>query len=246
MNHLAVVMSSLVLIACGGGGGGGSSAPPPATTAPVASSLSFPLKAAFSSRTASGATETLSANSTVATRAVDGDCSGTLKRTTGPALAGAIFEGASVLSAVSVTTITFSNCTPASAIDTSTSYFDTNYLPLGSSKLPSDYGVYLVPPTIPTSVKVGDVGVVGTQTIYFNSSKNSIPPIKATVVSSYIVEADTASTAIVNLITKRYHLGSSSQPLFTEQARFRISSTGALTAMSVDIRYDSGLYLLFK
>lgn len=249
MKYLVVVLGSVGLIACGGGGGGGSAvSTPSSTTIPVVSALSFPLKAGLSARTASGVAATLTAIGSVATRTTDGDCSGSINRTTGPATAGTVFEGVAALSAVSVTSISFSNCTPTSSIETSTNYFDTNYVPRGLNIQGSDYGVYLVPPTIPSSVKVGDVGVVGTQTIYFNSSKNSIPPIKATIVSSYIVEADTATSAIVNLITKRYHLGSSSSLLSTEQDRYRISSTGVLTAASVDIQYasNSTLHLVFK
>jgi len=53
--------------------------------------------------------------------------------------------------------------------------------------------------TIPTTVKVGDTGSIGTETKYTDSTK--VTPSGVTVMS-YIVEADTTSSAIVNLIDK--------------------------------------------
>lgn len=224
--------------ACGGGSGG---SPPP--SGPVTSTLSFPLRSGLNTRTANGQTITLTANGAPATETTNGLCSGTLNKTTGPATGGATFEGAPALSAVTVITISFTNCVPASLASTGTTYYDSNYLPLGFNIQGGDYGVFLVPPTIPNSVKVGDVAIIGTETLYTNSTKtvgNGRQDL------SIVVEPDTADTAIVNLISKGYN--ASSQLLFTEQDRYRISSTGALTLVSVDIQYSttSTLHLVFR
>jgi hypothetical protein len=133
---------------------------------------------------------------------------------------------------VSVTTISFSNCTPAFSTSTATDYYDTNFLPLGFEEQGGDYGVLLVPPIIPDSVMVGDVGIFGTITLYTDSTKafgNGRHDW------SFVVEPDTATTAIVNLISKGYD--ASSQLLYTEQDRYRITSTGALTLISVDVQF---------
>lgn len=247
MKMLVVALCSWVLVGCGGGGGDAAPAAPAAPAGPVTSSLSFPLRTGFNAIAASGATSSLTANGTTATRITDGDCSGTQHGTVGPANVATTFEGAPALSAVSVTTLAFSNCTPASAVATSTSYYDSNYLPLGYSVQGGDYAVFLVPPTIPNSVKVGDVGIVGTQTIYYNSTKTTIPPIKGSWAISFIVEPDTATTAIVNRISKRFDSGVSLAS-YTVQERYRITSTGALTLISVDIQFAGGstIHLVFR
>ena len=226
--------------ACGGGGGGGGS---PAPSGPVTSTLSFPLRSGLNTRTANGHTTTLTANGTPATETTDGLCSGTISGTTGPANGGAIFEGAPALSAVSVTTFSFSNCEPASDATTATDYYDSNYLPLGYNIQGGSYGVFLVPPIIPNSVKVGDVAIVGTITLFTNSTK-MVGDGREDL--SFVVEPDTADTAIVNVIFKSYN--SSSQLLVTEQDRYRITSTGALTLVSIDVQFSttSTTHLVFR
>ena len=226
--------------ACGGGGGGGGSPPP---SGPVTSTLTFPLRSGWNTRIANGQTTTLTANGTPATQTTDGLCSGTATETVGPATTVTTFEGAPALSAVTVFTNSFTNCVPASQATTGTSYYDSNYLPLGFNIQGGDYGVFLTPPTIPNSVKVGDVAIIGTETLYTNSTK-AVGTGRQDL--SIVVEPDTASTAIVNLIFKEYNV--SSQLLSTEQDRYRITSTGALTLVSVDIQYatTSTLHLVFR
>jgi len=220
---------TVLLSACGGGGGG------TAATGPVTSTLSFPLKSAYSALVASGFTKSFT---------VSGTCSGTANLTEAAATGGATFEGVSgQLSAARTITINLTNCTPASTATTSTSYYDTNYVPLGSNTVGGNYGVYLTPPTIPTSVMVGDTGTVGTRTNYTNSTKSVLA---GQGVDSYVVEPDTASTAIVNLISKTYN--ASSVLTGTEQDRYRIAATGAATLISIDIQYANGstTHLIFQ
>lgn len=238
MKGLAQYLIVGILISGCGGGGGGGSAPP---AGPVASTLSFPVRAGLNALTASGRTDTLRANGTPATEVADGLCSGTLSQNTGPANGAATFEGAPALAAVSVTTISFSNCTPASSTSTTTEYSDSNYLPLGFQELGGEYGVYLVPPVIPTSARVGDVGIVGTITLYTDSTKTTSVGNRNI---SFVVEPDTASTAIVNVIAQEYDAFSTL--LFTEQDRYRMTSTGALTLISADVQYNASPHLVFR
>jgi hypothetical protein len=233
-----VVLCVLGLAACGGGGGG-SSAP----AGPVKSTLSFPAASAVNTRTANGHTTTLTAKGTSATEITDGLCSGTITQTVGPVTGGATFENGPALSTVEVTTISFSNCTPAFVSSTATAYFDSNYLPLGVNVQGGNYGVYLVPPNIPNSIMVDDAGIIGTETLYTDSTKN-VPAGRVDL--SFVVEPDTANTAILNLIAKEYD--ASSQLLFTEQDRYRITSTGATTAISFDIQFatTSSTHLVFR
>ncbi len=166
---------------------------------------------------------------------ISGTCSGSGSRTTSPANTATTFEGAPAFSATSTFTLTFTNCTPASIASTSTSYSDTNYDPRGFNSVGVNYGVYLTPLVIPTTVMVGGTAVLGTETLYTDSTK-STP--NGRVDLSYVVEADTATTAIINLISKNYN--ASGTLTATEQNRYRINATGTLTPTVFDIQYSNG------
>lgn len=237
---LAGLCLTALLSACGGGGGGGATTP----SGPVTSTLSFPLKATVNALTANGETVTLTAIGTSATQATDGLCSGTLTSTAGAANTATTFEGTAALSAVSVSTIALTNCTPASNASTSTEYYDSNYMPRGSNVTGGSYSVWLTPPSIPTTVTVGATGIVGSETYYTNNTKATLD---GRTDYSYVVEADTANTAIVNLVSKRYD--QSGQLLHTSQSRRRIDATGTtFPYVSSDIQYatTSTLHLVFR
>ncbi|MBI4937252.1 MAG: hypothetical protein HY846_03380 [Nitrosomonadales bacterium] len=192
----------------------------PSGAGQVASAQSFPLQSGYNARVANG----YSANYTIS-----GTCSGTESIVWSPPVAG-IFEGASALGAAAsyTFTITTPSCgAAASGATTGTRYYDTSYAYLGSS-FPGQYTVPTSPITIPASVKVADTGTLGTASIYTDSTK---AVLLGQYVFSYAVELDTASTAIINLITKLY---SSSVLIATEQERSRIASDGTLTPISID------------
>ena len=237
MIRSGVVLIALTLTACGGGGGGGG-APP----GPVTSTLSFPLQSGVRTLNATGGSYSFTANGTGAVPA-NGDCTGTLNGTNGPANLGTTFEGAPALSSTDVITMTFTNCLPATIAETSTSYYNSTYVSLGYSVLGGDYGVWMALPVIPASVKVGDTGIAGTIALYTDSTKATGA---GRTDASWVVEPDTANTAIVNLISKTYD--AASQLEATEQDRYRITSTGALTLISIDIRLvgPPPLHIVFR
>lgn len=240
LSFLGIAGSVAILVGCGGG-------IPHATTpvGTVASTLSFPLKAALDAVTANGASFTLHANGTLATQATDGACTGTLTVIQTPANTAVTFEGTSALQSTSVVRTDYTNCAPASATSTETDYFDSSsYLPLGFSVQGGQYGVYRSAPTIPVTVTVGMSGVIGTVDIFTDSTK---------VVSaghadrSYIIEADTATTAIANAITRTYNAANTL--LSTSQVRYRIDALGSFTAVSEDVQtasQQSSIHVVFK
>lgn len=216
LHHLVIGLCFAALLsACGGGGSDSTPAP-----GPVTSTLSFPLKSAYSALVANGYTKRYD---------VSGSCNGFASEVTAPATGGQTFEGApGQLSTALTLAITWTTCARPSITATVTAYYDTNYTPLGFSSV-GVYSVYLPPLSIPASIMVGDTGTIGTTTNFTDSSKVALAGLTEV---SYVVEPDTASTAIVNLIFKTSDiLGNLTS---TEQDRYRISSTGALTPVSKD------------
>ena len=235
------ILVALALTGCGGGGGG--SAPTQTASASVSSTLSFPLLAATETAAASGHRATLTANGTTATEVTDGLCSGTLNLTAGPATTATTFEGTPAFSFTQVLQINLTNCVPASIAETFTGYVSSTYSPLGFQTVGGDYGVWAAPANVPTLVKVGDVGIVGTINTYTDNSKTTGTGRQEV---SFVVEPDTATTAIINVITKGYN--ASSQLLFTEQDRSRITEPGSFSLVSIDIQYatTSTTHLVFR
>src|SRR3990172_6477653 len=127
--HISFALILSVFFSGCGGGGGGSSAP----AGPVTSTLTFPLLSAYKTTNANGWTKTFT---------ISGNCSGSGTVTISPAATATTFEGASALASGRAITGSYTNCTPASFAVTSTTYFDSNYIVLGSSSS-SSYSVYL-------------------------------------------------------------------------------------------------------
>ena len=218
---LAVASSTLLLAACGGG----SSSTQTVQAAPVVQAVStFALQAGYKARIASGSATNFS---------ISGTCTGSSNISSSSPKTGT-FEGAAALTVTTTESVTFTNCTPTSGAYTSVSYYDSSYNPLGHSSIGLEYGKFLITPNaLPTSVKVGDTAVFGTETIYSDSTKQVT---KGQRTRSYVIEADgvSGSTAIINLITKNFNL--SNQLLFTQQSRFRMTTDGKLTDLSIDVQ----------
>jgi hypothetical protein len=210
------VFLTLLFSGCGGGGGGG--------TGPVSSTLSFPLQSGEIASTVRGSTKNFT---------VSGTCSGTASIASSTPIP-ATFEAVSGVSVANTEIINFTNCSP-SINGTSTDYYDSNYVPLGTIVAGGNYSVFVTPPNIPVSVKVGDAGTIGTRNNYTDSTKIGID---GQDVFSYVVEPDTANTAIVNLIDKSYN--SSAVLTSTEQDRYRIAADGTLTPVLDDLQFANG------
>lgn len=135
--------------------------------------------------------------------------------------------------------MTLSGCTPSSINSTSTAYYDNNYIPLGSNSIGVNYAVYQAAPPLPTSVSVGETGTYGTQNLYTDSTKATG---NGSIVQSYVVEADTSTTAILNRISKHYNAAGNLTA--TEQDRYRIATVGALDQISADVQYATGVHLV--
>jgi hypothetical protein len=219
---------SFGLSGCGGGGGG--------TSGPVASTLSFPAAAAYASLEATGYSKSFTVSTTGTAT-----CSGTGNITAGPVSTATTFDitpgnTVAALSGVETFTINLTNCSPSVISSTQTSYANpSNYFPLGATTT-GIYASYLTPAVIPTTVTVGSTGIVGTLSLFTDSTEATSSGREDV---TYTVTADTATTAIFNIIYKTYN--ASSTLTATETHAWRISATGALTPINVVIAFSSGL-----
>jgi hypothetical protein len=165
---------------------------------------------------------------------LSGTCTGTATIANGAATP-STFEGVVGFAATQTATVNLTNCTPATNFISGTSYYDGGYIPLGSSIPGVEYAKFLtLPPPPPTAVKVGDTAVYATLTTFTDSTKIVVTGQR---VLSYVVEADTANTAVVNLISKGYD--TLHQLLFTQQSRYRIAADGTLTVLTIDVQYST-------
>ncbi len=87
---------------------------------------------------------------------------------------------------------------------------------------------------LPATVNAGDTAVFAAVTVYANSTKATVAGQRNL---SYVIEADTPTTAIANLITKGFN--NANQLLFTQQARYRIAAGGTLTSISIDVQFST-------
>jgi len=219
------MLSAALLVACGGGGGDA-----PALINPPVDST-FALKSGFQARIVSGASDDY---------AVSGGCSGNARIATAPALP-STFEGVVGVSALQTSTLNFTNCSPATNSATGLTYYSASYAPIGSSVVGSEYAKFESPPTDwPATVKVGQSGTISTLITY---ADKALAPTGKRIIS-YEIKADTATTAIANIITRSYDLAAL---LATETMSYRIAEDGTLTPLLLDVQFKttSTLHLIY-
>lgn len=235
MNRAVGILHALVMTAlvagCGGGGGGDSGTagggPGPGT---IASTDSFPLRDGYRARLLAGSSDSFVISDT---------CTGTAQNTNGAATA-TTFEGIAGFGILQTSTVTFTNCLQAGLPTTTvsgTTYYDANYAPIGTKVTGVEYSVLNGPPaSLPASVKVGDTAVYAMLTTYTDST-----PPKAVATGkrelSYVIEADTADTVIVDLVAKTSDI--TDHLLLTQQTRYRMTGDGSLKMVSIDIDYPA-------
>jgi hypothetical protein len=234
-NH-SKITSGLFLLAfaliagCSGGGGGGSSAP--ATTSPT---TTFPFASAGSTQTANGWSKTFTATTTGTAT-----CSGSGTINVSPANTATTFaitptNTVSALSGTQTVTLTWTNCTPTSSASNVTFYVNpSTYDSYGAVKVGTFYNVYLTAPVTPTTVKIGDSGIIGTINQYTDSTETVSDGLNQV---SYTVSADTPTTVIINIINTT--TGSTANS--TEIAKYKLSTTGVITPISDTVSITSGV-----
>ena len=227
MKLLIAVASLSLLSACGGGGGGG-------TPAPVASTSAFNLQAAYKSNYTASRSYKFSIIGTGGTSPVSGS---------GNAIVGNVtsgtFEGQPALQQTTSILGSFTVNNQTSPLATSSiNWVDTNYMPRGSSG-GAEYMVINGTASIPTAAKVNDTGSIYTAKRYTSSAKTSL---LGTRTVTYVVEADTATTALVTLISIEKNNSGTTTTTSTEQ--YRVTTTDTFTKIQeTDVDNVNGLSL---
>lgn len=215
-NFLAAILSTTLLVACGGGGGGGSTTP-----APVTSTDTFQLKTAWVNYFTNTGTHPFTVSGTSSGTSFTG--SGTA---TNGSVSSATFESASALQKSSTITGTLSiNGTSVPLSVTSTTYTDSNYNPLGMSG--TEYEIVQQPSAIPATARVNDTGTWFISNRYSSSSNRTL---LGTATVSFVLEPDTASTALLKII--RVHKNTNNATTVNSTVTFRMTPAGALTWLS--------------
>jgi hypothetical protein len=230
--HAIVITSGVSLLtACGGGGGGGGGGS-------ITSTSTFNLLAAY---------QNLQSQGYVKQWTISGTCSGTETDTYSATKSGAVYAGKGAYSKNFTITVSYTNCSPSSQAQSGVGYFDINFMPLGSYVNGVQYNNFTSTNLLPTSVKVGDSGQLGNYLVYPQPSQYSIGASN-TGNASWVIESDTATSAIVNLVIKRTDLsgitGSLVDNSYIEQDRYRINSDNTLTPVSTNISYTGKVFNL--
>lgn len=200
-----------VLSACGGGGGG--------AAAPVASTSAFPLNTIWTNVYTTAASNNYTISGTVNGVSVTG--SGTA--TFGNVSAGTFESIAGFQRTTTATGNVVANGTTTPLNSSSIDWTDTNYAPTGESG-GTDYVVVTGTPTIPANVHVNDTGSLYTANRYSDNSKTGF---RGTKTVTYVVEADTATTALITLISvEKNSFGSTTA---TNSSQVRVTPAGAFT-----------------
>jgi hypothetical protein len=214
-NKIKLTIATVIFIllsACGGGGGGGAAAP-------VASTDLFPLMTVYTNTIATSSSNNYTISGSVSGFAVSG--SGTVTRGN---LSAGTFDGAPAQQRTTTATGSFTvNSTTVPLNTSSITWVDSNYVPKGESGS-DEYVVVTGTPTIPTSARVNDTGTLYTANRYASSSK---AVLLGTTRATYVVEADTANTALVTLILEEKN--TSNATTTTSSAQLRITPLGTFT-----------------
>ena len=201
----------VTLAGCGGGGGG--------TTLPVASTSTFNLQSAYKSYYATSASYKFNITGTYSANAISGS---------GSAVVGSVssgtFEGQSALQQTTTVTGSFTaNNQTIPLAASSISWVDTNYMPRGTSG-GSEYIVVDGSASIPTAAKINDTGSVFTAKRYTTSAKTTL---LGTRTVTYVVEADSGTTALVTLIdVDKNNAGTTTS---TSTSQYRITTANTFT-----------------
>ena len=220
-------LMALILIGCGGGGSSGSSAPAISSAPPV-----FNYKSASQVLHNSG--QSVSFN---ATQTGSANCNGSGVITVSPATTATTFyvtpsQSINAWMATSTVTLNWTNCTPATTKISEIDYFDANSLQPRGFSTNSGFGVFLNPPTYPSTVAADETGTIGTMNLYMNSTESTL--LGYSDWSYSVVAGSISNTVLITITAQTYN--SSNALIETVSTVGQLTSSGTVTIKSETIQ----------
>jgi hypothetical protein len=123
------------------------------------------------------------------------------------------------------------NCFLAGSVTNSQiTYYDGNFALLGAT-YPSAGSVAVTdaPESVPATLKVGDSGSIGAQTVYLDSTRTQV---YSRTVSSYAVQAETSTTAI--LVVTDNIADATGTHVETRKTSYQLRNDGTYVLLSID------------
>ena len=220
-----IVLFAILLTACGGSLSDLTKGNPVTIT-------SYPLQSGYKARLAAGSSDNYTMNMTIQQGSLV-TCTGTANVTT-TVPASTTFQTFPAFKVTETDTITMNDCgiNGVSIFGFQTTiYLDTNYNVWAFDVSGSQFSQDSVPPTMPTSVKVGDSGTFLTMTSYADATKSVVT---GSTQVTYSVATETNTTALVTLIETSKD--TSNVITGTTKTVYRIEADGKLTALSYELQ----------
>ena len=221
INKLKLLTATVVftlLSACGGGGGG--------VSGPVASTESFPLRTVWANLLTTPSTNKVTVSGTNKNGgAITGSGTNTIS-----GLSAGTFEGMPAQKQTQTTAVSLvSNGETIPVNDSFDTWVGSDYAPKGESSVSSNY-VVVTAASLSSAARVNDTGTAYTANLYADSTK---AVLRGTRTASYVLEADTASTALLSLIFEDKNTSNVTTNKSTQQ--LRITTTGTFTRIKETI-----------
>lgn len=222
--RLALAFALAGLTACGGGGG---------TSSTTSSSETFQLRAAFVNYFNDSHSYPFTVSGSISDISVAG--SGT---TTEGSQTASSFEGKAAQAKTSTMTATLTGGGKSLPLaGSNTTYIDSNYTLLGFAGS-AEYEVATAV-ALPLTARVNETGIWYNSIRYSNASKTRQV---GTAIGSYVLEPDSASTALLKIIVKEKD--TSDSVTSTSTLTFRITTAGGLTRLRETLTEGSAMLTL--
>jgi hypothetical protein len=228
IKYLTISAITLLLVGCGGGGGSEQSTP-------IISNATFPLRTAWVNYLNLRGTRTFTLQINEGGKVSNG--SGTASFS--PLQSATFIAEPSLASTTSITGQYTLDGKVIPYANTSTMHVDSNYFPLGRIDEQQGVVLNLAARSIPSTARVGDTGTMFTMTRYtdytrptqFNPNpfSNSLT-IRGTSTFTFTVEPDTATSAILKIITQ--NRDTRAIDVGTEITKLRMNTDGAVVYIS--------------
>lgn len=190
----------------------------------------YPVRAAYQQSMATEHTDFLT---------VTGTCPGNAAFTYA-APATVTFEGQPATALSTAVDVGLSNCTPTRRAWTQTDYYDSTKALLGFSRDGLEYDVG--GGSLPATAKVGDKGVLATQTAYASNTNRTVIG-KRTLSYALYADGESANTAILTVTAT--HVSTANVTTLTMTSSYRVGTDGTLKLLTVDERLSGGAYLIY-